>query len=190
MTTASVSRNHAFSIFCCRSWLAQPARYFARALFRRKWTRFMSMLIAERKTMGVESGAPRDLFDLMVAARDPETNDAFTDAQLGDQVSTMILAGHETTATASVLGTLFAGARPGRHRRRSPGKRTLLWLSGGAPDLSRLAFHPRCHRRNPEALSTRLLDRACGPWAETWWPECAIARGRHPDGGAVGFASS
>ena len=72
----------------------------SRALFRRRWTRFMSKLIAERKAMGVESGAPRDLFDLMVAARDPETNEAFSDEQLGDQVSTMILAGHETTATA------------------------------------------------------------------------------------------
>jgi cytochrome P450 len=36
----------------------------------------------------------------MEAARDPETNESFTDAQLGDQVATMILAGHETTATA------------------------------------------------------------------------------------------
>ena len=36
----------------------------------------------------------------MNAARDPETGEAFTDEQLGDQVATMILAGHETTATA------------------------------------------------------------------------------------------
>ena len=36
----------------------------------------------------------------MVAARDPETGEAFSDAQLADQVATMILAGHETTATA------------------------------------------------------------------------------------------
>jgi unspecific monooxygenase len=48
-----------------------------------------------------ERGAPpRDLFDLMGAARDPETGAAFTDEQLGDEVATMILAGHETTATA------------------------------------------------------------------------------------------
>jgi cytochrome P450 len=33
-------------------------------------------------------------------ARDPETGKAFTDEQLGDEVATMILAGHETTATA------------------------------------------------------------------------------------------
>ena len=36
----------------------------------------------------------------MEAARDPETGKAFTDEQLGDEVATMILAGHETTATA------------------------------------------------------------------------------------------
>jgi unspecific monooxygenase len=40
------------------------------------------------------------LFDLMGAARDPESGEGFSDEQLGDQVATMILAGHETTATA------------------------------------------------------------------------------------------
>jgi unspecific monooxygenase len=59
------------------------------------------MLVAERRAAGKNEGAPpRDLFDLMQAARDPETGEAFSDEQLGDQVATMILAGHETTATA------------------------------------------------------------------------------------------
>ena len=74
---------------------------FARARFRKQWTRFVAMLMAERRAAGKNEGAPpRDLFDLMGAARDPETGAAFSDAQLGDQVATMILAGHETTATA------------------------------------------------------------------------------------------
>jgi cytochrome P450 len=74
---------------------------FARARFRKRWTAFVAMLMAERRAAGKTEGAPpRDLFDLMVAARDPETGQAFTDAQLGDQVATMILAGHETTGTA------------------------------------------------------------------------------------------
>jgi unspecific monooxygenase len=74
---------------------------FARARFRKRWTAFVGMLMAERRAAGKNEGAPpRDLFDLMGAARDPETGDAFTDEQLGDQVATMILAGHETTATA------------------------------------------------------------------------------------------
>jgi cytochrome P450 len=74
---------------------------FSRALFRRRWTRFIAELMAARRAEGKSEGAPpRDLFDLMVAARDPETGEAFSEPQLGDQVATMILAGHETTATA------------------------------------------------------------------------------------------
>jgi unspecific monooxygenase len=74
---------------------------FARARFRKRWTAFVAMLMAERRAAGKNDGAPpRDLFDLMGAARDPETGDAFSDEQLGDQIATMILAGHETTATA------------------------------------------------------------------------------------------
>src|SRR5712671_5060277 len=73
----------------------------ARARFRKRWTAFIGMLMAERRAAGKNEGAPaRDLFDPMDAARDPETGEAFTDEQLGDQVATMILAGHETTATA------------------------------------------------------------------------------------------
>jgi len=74
---------------------------FARARFRKRWTRFVAMLMAERRAAGKNEGAPpSDLFDLMGAARDPESGESFTDEQLGDQVATMILAGHETTATA------------------------------------------------------------------------------------------
>src|SRR6185437_3778619 len=68
---------------------------FARARFRRRWTRFVAMLMAERRADGKQAagkqqeGAPaRDLFDLMEAARDPETGHAFIDAQLADQVAT------------------------------------------------------------------------------------------------------
>jgi cytochrome P450 len=73
----------------------------ARARFRTRWTEFVATLIAERREMGKKAGAPpRDLFDLMDEARDPETGKGFSDAQLVDEVATMILAGHETTATA------------------------------------------------------------------------------------------
>src|SRR3954468_9195869 len=74
---------------------------FERARFRTRWTEFVAMLIAERRAAGKKDGAPpHDLFDLMDQARDPETGKGFSDAQLVDEVATMILAGHETTATA------------------------------------------------------------------------------------------
>ncbi|MEH2511386.1 cytochrome P450 [Nitrobacteraceae bacterium AZCC 1564] len=111
----------------------------SRALFRRKWTRFMSMLIAERKAMGAESNAPRDLFDLMVAARDPETNEAFTDAQLGDQVSTMILAGHETTAVA-LFWALYLLSLDLPTQEEVARESSAAVAAGGVPDFSQLTF--------------------------------------------------
>ncbi len=94
-----LARPHFLDLVLPRGW--PSPRDFARARFRKRWTRFVGMLMAERRAAGKQEGAPaRDLFDLMNAARDPETNEAFSDEQLGDQVATMILAGHETTATA------------------------------------------------------------------------------------------
>ena len=96
---ARLARPHFLDLALPRGW--PTPQDFSRARFRKRWTRFVGMLIAERRAAGKSEGAPpRDLFDLMVDARDPETGAAFTDEQLGDQVATMILAGHETTATA------------------------------------------------------------------------------------------
>ena len=94
-----LARPHFLDLLLPLSW--PSPQDFARVRFRKRWTQFVGMLMAERRAAGKSDGAPpRDLFDLMGAARDPETGDAFTDEQLGDQVATMILAGHETTATA------------------------------------------------------------------------------------------
>jgi cytochrome P450 len=94
-----LARPHFLDLLLPLSW--PSPQDFSRARFRKRWTRFVAMLMAERRAAGKTDGAPpRDLFDLMGAARDPETGESFTDQQLGDQVATMILAGHETTATA------------------------------------------------------------------------------------------
>ncbi|TKT71195.1 cytochrome P450 [Afipia massiliensis] len=113
----------------------------SRALFRRRWTRFMRGLIAERRAMMGETGAggaPRDLFDLMVAARDPETNEAFSDEQLGDQVSTMILAGHETTATALFWSLYLLALDPATQDELATEAKGAL--ASGALDVTRLTF--------------------------------------------------
>ena len=94
-----LARPHFLDMLLPLSW--PSPKDFARARFRKRWTAFVGMLMAERRAAGKTEGAPpRDLFDLMGAARDPETGEAFNDEQLGDEVATMILAGHETTATA------------------------------------------------------------------------------------------
>jgi cytochrome P450 len=96
---ARLARPHVLDMMLPQGW--PSPQDFSRARFRKRWTSFVGMLMAERRAAGKLEGAPpSDLFDLMGAARDPETGAAFTAEQLGDQVATMILAGHETTATA------------------------------------------------------------------------------------------
>lgn len=69
----------------------------ARRRFRTAWMALIGGIVDARARLP-QSDGPRDLFDLLQAARDPETGAAFTREQLCDQVATMILAGHETTA--------------------------------------------------------------------------------------------
>jgi cytochrome P450 len=54
-------------------------------------------LIAEKRARGADDG---DLLSMLMAARDEDTGEQMTDAQLRDEVVTMLLAGHETTAMA------------------------------------------------------------------------------------------
>lgn len=76
--------------------IPSPADIGRRA-FQREWRAFMDGVIAARE--GVP-GEGRDLYDVLHAARDPETGEGFSRDQLRDEISTLILAGHETTAVA------------------------------------------------------------------------------------------
>jgi cytochrome P450 len=117
---------------------------FARARFRRRWTRFVAMLMAERRADGKQAAdrqqqgaSPRDLFDLMEAARDPETGQAFTDEQLSDQVATMILAGHETTATTLFWSLYLLSLDPVTQQQLADEVRD---VAAGPLDIERLKF--------------------------------------------------
>lgn len=87
-----------------------------RAAFRAEWLRFMDRIIDARLRQ-VPEDHPRDLFDLLAAARDPETEAGFDRAQLRDEVSTMILAGHETTSVA-LFWACYIAARLPEHQER------------------------------------------------------------------------
>jgi cytochrome P450 len=54
-------------------------------------------IIEERRRRG---GGGDDLLALLMGARDEETGEAMTDTQLRDEVITLFIAGHETTANA------------------------------------------------------------------------------------------
>ena len=87
-------------------------RDFARRRFQRRWMALIDRVIDERLASG-EDNAARDLFDLLRAARDPETGAAFTRKQLRDQVATMIVAGHETTAITLFWSLYLIAHAPG-----------------------------------------------------------------------------
>ncbi|QRK11927.1 cytochrome P450 [Archangium violaceum] len=57
-------------------------------------------IISQRRVKGPGAGADEDLLGMLMAASDADTGDTFDDAQLRDEVMTLLLAGHETTATA------------------------------------------------------------------------------------------
>lgn len=132
-----LARPHVFDLILPLSW--PSPQDFSRARFRKRWTQFVAMLMAERRAAGKDEGAPpSDLFDLMGAARDPETGEAFTDEQLGDQVATMILAGHETTATALFWSLYLLALDPGTQDQLAAEVKGAT--VNGALDIERLKF--------------------------------------------------
>ena len=98
----------------CRHYLAGPGRpnildgfartagSFAFAMggrrrFQRAWSDTIGTLVATRRESRAKA-AHGDLLDLLLAARDPESGEALSEAEVRDQCSTMLVAGFETTA--------------------------------------------------------------------------------------------
>lgn len=78
------------------TWLPYPGRRGAMA-GNRFLRQEMARVIAERRALPAD--VP-DLLDALIAASDPETGRAMTDAELADNLLTFVVAGHETTALA------------------------------------------------------------------------------------------
>jgi unspecific monooxygenase len=134
---ARLARPHVLDLLLPLSW--PSPQDISRSFFRKRWTRFIAMLMAERRAAGKNADAPpRDLFDLMGAARDPETGAAFSDQQLGDEVATMILAGHETTATALFWALYLLALDP--VTQEEVAREVKAAAASGALDLERLKF--------------------------------------------------
>jgi len=113
----------------------------ARARFNAEWIGMMDRIIAMRRTLGPPPDQARDLFDMLDMARDPETGAGFEHAELRDEVSTMIIAGHETTSTALFWACYIAAKLPDLQARIADEIR-MVDLSPGAADaaLRQLVF--------------------------------------------------
>lgn len=72
---------------------------WARRRLARPWHGLLERIIAERQATP-PADPPRDLFDMLRAAKDPESGHGFDAKELRDQFATLLVAGHETTALA------------------------------------------------------------------------------------------
>jgi cytochrome P450 len=120
-------------------------RDLARMRFRSQWVAFMDEIIEARlRAPQVDyalCGKPRDLFDLLLAARDPETGEAFSRAQLRDQMATMIVAGHETTALTLFWSLYLLASSPVDQERVADEVRVLDLAPDAAADaLAKLPY--------------------------------------------------
>lgn len=88
-------------------WLPTPGNLRYQAAIR-ELDRVVNGIIEARRR---NPGEQVDLLARLLAARDPETGEGMSDQQLRDEVMTVFLAGHETTATALTwMWYLVAGA--------------------------------------------------------------------------------
>ncbi len=116
-----------------------------RGAFRAEWLRFVDRLIDARAAQAPAEGGPRDLLDMLSAARDPVTGAGFGRAQLRDEVATMILAGHETTAV-TLFWACYIAARLPEQQERLAAEAAIADLSeDGAADALRSLSTIRAH---------------------------------------------
>jgi cytochrome P450 len=80
-----------------------------RRAFQKRWFAAVDAIVTARRNTPRDAGG-KDLLDLLIAVRDPETGEPLTADEIRDQCATMIFAGYETTARllfwASYLLTL------------------------------------------------------------------------------------
>jgi len=85
-----------FNLSTLMPWLPTPGNLrFKKAA--RELRAMVLDVIAQRRREGRDYG---DLLSMLLAVRDEETGEGMNDEQLRDEVLTLILAGHETTATS------------------------------------------------------------------------------------------
>ena len=91
------------------------------------------------------AGAGTDLLSLLMQAKDDETNVHMTEKQLRDEVLTLLIAGHETTANVLAWTFYLLAQRPDAEQRMHDEAKAVLdgRAAFGAADLDRLVYTRR-----------------------------------------------
>lgn len=100
--------------------------------------RVVRELVARRRR---EGGPADDLLALLMEAQDEETGERMSDTQLRDEVMTLLLAGHETTANGLCWAFVLLSRHPEVRRRLEAELREVLGgRSPTAEDVPRLSY--------------------------------------------------
>jgi cytochrome P450 len=100
----------------------------------------IDQIMAERLKAKTHANGPRDLLDLLMAARDPESGEEFSPKQLRDQIATMILAGHETTAVALCWSVYLLAQVPDVQEQIAQEAAAVLADNMVKPQISKLTY--------------------------------------------------
>jgi cytochrome P450 len=159
----SVGRLYPTDVFLPES-VPTPLRA-RRASFRARWTRLIRSIIDVRRN-AARADVPRDLFDLLSEAHGADREDL-----LVDEVSTMIVAGHETTAlTLFWACTLLAQAQQWQDALAEEARHLDLSQDGAAVSLPKLLLtravvEETLRLYSPAFMTGRLANRShdvCG----------------------------
>jgi cytochrome P450 len=137
-------------------------------------------ILAERRRFGVDGDDERtaDLLGMLLAARDDVSGHGFDDEQLRDEVVTLIVAGHETVASALTwTWHLLAGAP---HVEAALHAEVDAVLDGRLPtfaDVERLVY------------TRQVIDEALRLYPPAWVISRRAVRGEEFDGHPVGAGS-
>ena len=107
--------------------------------FRRGWVRFIDGILEQRRGTS-QHAAPRDLLDLLLGAVDPQTGRGFSPAEVRDQVATMIIAGHETTAVTLFWCLYMLALAPDVQERAAAECRDAGPFGSARPDYEKLVY--------------------------------------------------
>ena len=155
---ASLGKPNPIDILGLPNWFPRWPRHRARSALARLDRTIYDIIATRRSTEG-PSG---DLLSLLLSARDEETDEGMTDAQLRDEVMTLFLAGHETTAVALTWTLYLLSRHPGIERTlhdevdRVLGEGELTFADVQAPSYTRMVIEEAMRLFPPAFTISRM----------------------------------
>jgi cytochrome P450 len=145
------------------SWIPRLVGRRAKKVIR-ELRALIEKIIADRRAQ--EDATHGDLLDMLLAARDEETGEGMTDEQLRDEVITIFIAGHETTANGLAWAWYVLSERPDIEQRLY--EEVSGVLKGRAPTFEDLKAMPYNKMVFEETLrmfppAPAFLRKAIGP---------------------------